>query len=43
MVVVISSVVFNEMDHQVDGLTAAVMGWAAERFGLDRLLFFDWG
>lgn len=55
VVVVIGSVVFNEMDYQLDGLTAAVMGWAAERFGLDRPLpavsydrsvnryIFDWG
>jgi hypothetical protein len=31
--VVIRSVRFAETDYQVEGLTVAVMGWAAERFG----------
>ncbi len=36
--VVIRSVRFAETDYQVDGLAAAVMGWAAEHFGLSGRL-----
>jgi hypothetical protein len=53
--VVIRSARFAETDYQVDGLTAAVMGWATERFGLSGRLptavfdrsenryIYDWG